>query len=62
MFLENNYGKIVGRLKDMIIRGGENLFPKEIEDFLNTHPDVLEAHVGYSTHILQNCIHFVISF
>lgn len=46
VFLENNYGKIVGRIKDMIIRGGENLFPKEIEDFLNTHPDILEAHVG----------------
>lgn len=29
----------------MIIRGGENIFPKEIEDFLNTHPDIVEAHV-----------------
>lgn len=42
---ENGYGKVVGRLKEMIIRGGENLFPREIEDFLNTHPNVLEAHV-----------------
>lgn len=42
---ENGYGKIVGRLKDMIIRGGENIFPKEIEDFLNTHPDIIESHV-----------------
>lgn len=42
---ENGYAKIVGRLKEMIIRGGENLFPREIEDFLNTHPNVLEAHV-----------------
>lgn len=42
---ENGYGKIVGRMKDMIIRGGENIFPKEIEDFLNTHENILEAHV-----------------
>lgn len=42
---ENGYGKIVGRIKDMIIRGGENIAPKEVEDFLNTHPDILETHV-----------------
>ena len=42
---ENGYAKIIGRLKEMIIRGGENLFPREIEDFLNTHPNVLETHV-----------------
>ncbi|KAH8241477.1 hypothetical protein KR026_006395 [Drosophila bipectinata] len=42
---ENGYGRIVGRLKEMIIRGGENIFPKEIEDFLNAHPDIIEAHV-----------------
>lgn len=42
---EDGYGKIIGRLKDMIIRGGENIFPKEIEDFLNTHPDILENYV-----------------
>ncbi|BFF94458.1 medium-chain acyl-CoA ligase ACSF2 mitochondrial [Drosophila madeirensis] len=41
----NGYGRIVGRLKEMIIRGGENIFPREVEDFLNTHPDVVEAHV-----------------
>ncbi|KAF5285636.1 hypothetical protein FQA39_LY16542 [Lamprigera yunnana] len=41
----NGYGKVVGRLKDMIIRGGENIFPREIEDLLNTHPVVLENHV-----------------
>lgn len=41
----DGYGRIVGRLKEMIIRGGENLFPKEIEDFLNAHPQVVEAHV-----------------
>nr|CAD7202508.1 unnamed protein product [Timema douglasi] len=42
---EDGYGRIVGRLKEMIIRGGENIFPKEIEDFLQTHPDILEAQV-----------------
>ncbi|XP_032689466.1 medium-chain acyl-CoA ligase ACSF2, mitochondrial isoform X2 [Odontomachus brunneus] len=42
---ENGYGIIVGRLKDMLIRGGENIFPKEIEDFLMTHPKVLEVQV-----------------
>lgn len=36
---------IVGRLKEMIIRGGENIFPKEIEDFFNAHPDISETHV-----------------
>ncbi|KAG5674730.1 hypothetical protein PVAND_004682 [Polypedilum vanderplanki] len=42
---ENGVGKISGRYKEMIIRGGENLFPREIEDFLNTHEDILETHV-----------------
>ncbi|KAJ6641823.1 Medium-chain acyl-CoA ligase ACSF2, mitochondrial [Pseudolycoriella hygida] len=42
---EDGYGRIVGRYKDMINRGGENVFPKEIEDFLSTHPDIIENHV-----------------
>ncbi|XP_011692138.1 PREDICTED: acyl-CoA synthetase family member 2, mitochondrial [Wasmannia auropunctata] len=42
---ENGYATIVGRLKDMLIRGGENIFPKEIEDFLVTHPKVMQAQV-----------------
>ncbi|KAG5899898.1 hypothetical protein JTB14_002450 [Gonioctena quinquepunctata] len=42
---ENGYGMIVGRLKEMIIRGGENIYPTEIEDYLNTHPDILESYV-----------------
>lgn len=42
---QNGYANIVGRLKEMIIRGGENIYPREIEDFLNTHPDVEESHV-----------------
>jgi len=38
----SGYGQIVGRMKDMIIRGGENIYPREIEEFLYTHPDVAE--------------------
>ena len=39
------YVKITGRLKEMIIRGGENIYPREIEDLLFTHPKVAEAAV-----------------
>ena len=41
---DGNY-KITGRIKDMIIRGGENLYPKEIEDFIYTHPKVSDVQV-----------------
>ncbi len=41
----DGYFKITGRIKDMIIRGGENLYPKEIEDFLYTHPKVQDVQV-----------------
>ena len=39
------YVNIVGRIKDLIIRGGENVYPREIEEFLHTHPGVAEAQV-----------------
>ena len=39
------YGQIVGRMKDMIIRGGENIYPREVEEFIHTHPGVREAQV-----------------
>lgn len=39
------YLAITGRIKDMVIRGGENLYPREIEEFLHTHPDVLDVAV-----------------
>jgi len=39
------YVSVVGRLKDMIIRGGENIYPREIEEFLFTHPDIQDAKV-----------------
>ena len=42
---ENGNFKITGRIKDMIIRGGENIYPKEIEDFIYTHPDVKDVQV-----------------
>jgi fatty-acyl-CoA synthase len=42
---EQGYGNIVGRLKDMVIRGGENLYPREIEEFLYTHEDIEEVEV-----------------
>lgn len=42
---EEGYVKITGRLKDMIIRGGENVYPREIEEFLYTHPAVLDVQV-----------------
>jgi len=41
----DGYVKIVGRIKDMIIRGGENIYPREIEEFLYTHPDISDVQV-----------------
>jgi fatty-acyl-CoA synthase len=42
---EEGYVAVVGRLKDMIIRGGENIYPREVEEFLYTHPDIQDAKV-----------------
>ena len=42
---DDGYVNIVGRLKDMIIRGGENIYPREIEEFLHTHPSVSDVQV-----------------
>ncbi|EGD23069.1 AMP-binding protein [Prescottella equi] len=41
----DGYVAITGRIKDMVIRGGENVYPREIEEFLYTHPDILDAQV-----------------
>jgi fatty-acyl-CoA synthase len=41
----DGYVAITGRIKDMVIRGGENLYPREIEEFLYTHPDIVDAQV-----------------
>ncbi|HET6634668.1 MAG TPA: AMP-binding protein [Streptomyces sp.] len=42
---DDGYVEIVGRIKDMIIRGGENVYPREIEEFLHGHPDVSDVQV-----------------
>ncbi|ABG30762.1 AMP-binding protein [Roseobacter denitrificans] len=48
---------ITGRLKDMILRGGENIYPREIEEFLYTHPDILQAQVfGIPDHKLGEAV------
>jgi len=42
---DDGYGRIVGRIKDMVIRGGENIYPREIEEFLHRHPDIQDVQV-----------------
>ncbi|MBA0124471.1 AMP-binding protein [Haloechinothrix sp. YIM 98757] len=42
---DEGYVQVTGRIKDMIIRGGENIYPREIEEFLHTHPDIVDAQV-----------------
>ena len=42
---EDGYCNVVGRIKDMVIRGGENVYPREVEEFLYTHPDIEDAQV-----------------
>jgi fatty-acyl-CoA synthase len=42
---EQGYVRVVGRIKDMIIRGGENVYPREIEEFLYTHPEIADVQV-----------------
>jgi fatty-acyl-CoA synthase len=39
------YLNITGRIKDLVIRGGENVYPREVEEFLYTHPDIVDAQV-----------------
>ena len=42
---EEGYFNIVGRIKDMVIRGGENIYPREIEEFLYRHPKIQDVQV-----------------
>jgi len=42
---DEGYVNIVGRIKDMIIRGGENIYPREVEEFLYSHPDIADVQV-----------------
>ncbi|MGH8940364.1 MAG: AMP-binding protein, partial [Actinomycetes bacterium] len=41
----DGYVNIVGRIKDLVIRGGENIYPREVEEFLHTHPDIVDVQV-----------------
>ena len=41
----DGYVRITGRIKDMVIRGGENIYPREVEEFLYTHPDIVDVQV-----------------
>lgn len=43
--MENGYGQILGRIKETIIRGGENIEPAEVEEVLTKHPDVINVQV-----------------
>ena len=43
---EQGFVRVTGRLKDMVIRGGENIYPREIEEFLYTHPKVFDVQVA----------------
>lgn len=43
---ENGFLRIIGRTKEMIIVGGENVYPREIEEHLHTHPEILDVHVS----------------
>jgi fatty-acyl-CoA synthase len=42
---DDGYLSVTGRIKDMVIRGGENVYPREVEEFLYTHPDIIDAQV-----------------
>jgi len=43
---DQGFFKVVGRIKDMILRGGENVYPTEIEDFLHSHPKIDDVQVN----------------
>lgn len=51
MMDKQGFCKIVGRSKDMIIRGGENIYPAELEDFFHTHPQVQEVQVRHPAQV-----------
>ncbi|SMF08787.1 AMP-binding enzyme C-terminal domain-containing protein [Kocuria indica] len=42
---QDGYAQITGRINEMVIRGGENIYPREVEEFLYTHPDIVDAQV-----------------
>ena len=50
---EDGYIQITGRIKDMIIRGGENVYPAEVESFIHLHPKVENVQVSKSSSFFQ---------
>jgi fatty-acyl-CoA synthase len=52
---EDGYARIIGRIKNVIIRVGDKIFPSEIEEFLETHPDVMEAQVQSHIELFIGC-------
>lgn len=50
MLHEDGYGVVTGRIKDIIIRGGENIQPQSIEYFLESHPEILQAQVSITNY------------
>jgi fatty-acyl-CoA synthase len=53
---EDGYARIVGRLKNVIIRFGDKIFPSEIEEFFEAHPDVMEAQVRTNTYSFSDML------
>ena len=53
---EHGFIKVTGRLKDMIIRGGENIYPAEIENFLHKHPKIDDVQVSSNKQTIQTAI------
>jgi acyl-CoA synthetase (AMP-forming)/AMP-acid ligase II len=54
---EDGYARIVGRMKDVIIRNGDKIFPSELEEFFMTHPDVMESQVQSSPEVFIDTLH-----
>lgn len=57
MFMENGYAQILGRIKETIIRGGENIEPAEVEEVLTKHPDIINVQVRAKFSVLETSLH-----
>lgn len=58
MMKENGYAQVVGRIKETIIRGGENIEPKEIEEVIIKHPNVIDVQVRHIRRLLFKILTF----
>ena len=58
---KNGYIAIVGRIKEMIIRGGENIYPREIEDVLRGHSSIQEAQVNKISKMMHTFVSVFLS-